>query len=331
MLKPLRTALLIAATSLLALPVAAQEIVPPGSKVVLTVEYEYKTKGLRKDKYDSNEWDILRKAAVKSTLVAEKPLPLPGLHKMEAGQTADLANKQAAAASAAKTMQPMMNDVMAIMEKCGEDEACIEAAVMGYGMGNAGEINKTREKAAPDFATVAKQDAPRYQVWTPTGQQTGTYKISEKMSYVDADPICQVHQSKRCNTTVTREGGGKIGLPPGMKASDRQAAGFAMGEIDSVGGTMMLTLPVPMMVLDYIELVISDDPETENGNWDRTIRFPPVKDADLKVSVPVKGKLAGQAGMKKVAIKGSHGGDRTLNPTAGEDGELVIRWSFAAG
>lgn len=331
MLTSLRTALLIAGASLAVLPAAAQGLVAPGTKVTVNVEYEYVSAGERKDKYDQNTWNVKRKSVVTATLKAEKPQPLPALHKMEAAQTQDLANKQAAAASAAKTMQPMMNDVMAIMEKCGEDEACIEAAVMGYGFGNANEINKTREKAAPDFATVMKQDAPRYQMWSATGRQTGRYEIAETMIYVDADPICQMHADKRCRTTVTRMGKGEIPLPPGMKASDKNAAGAAMAELDSVKGTLMLTLPMPMNALAFEEKVVSDDPETKNGTASKVIYVPPMKEGAKTLTLPVKGALVGQSGTEKVAIKGATGGDRTLNETAGEDGTLTIRWSISAG
>lgn len=331
MFRPLTAALLIAGASLCAPAALAQGLAAPGTKIVVTVDYEYVSAGERKDKYDQNTWSIKRKATVKATLAAQKAQPLPGLHKLDAAQTQSLAEKQAAAASAAQTMQPMMDDVMAIMERCGEDEACIEAAVMGYGLGNAGEINKTREKAAPDFATATKQDAPRYQMWVATGRQTGTYEIAETMNYVDADPICQSHADKRCRTTVTRSGKGEIPLPPVMKASDTNAAGAAMAELDSAAGTLVLTLPAPMNALAFEEKVVSDDPETKNGTASKVIYVPPLKEAAKTLTVPVKGKLVGQSGVEKVSIKASTGGDRILNETAGEDGTLTIRWSISAG
>lgn len=331
MLRRFCAALLMAGSGLTALPASAQGLSPPGTKITVAVEYEYVSAGERKDKYDQNIWNIRRFAAVTATLSAQAAQPLPAIHKMEAAQTQDLAAKQAAAASAATTMQPMMNDMMALMEKCGEDEACLEREVMSYGFGNAGEINATREKAAPDFATVSQQGAARYQMWVPTGRQTGRYEIVEKMNYVDADPICRSHADQRCRTQVTRSGRGEIPLPPGMKPGDSQAAGTAMAEFDSAKGILILTLPAPMNALPFTETVESDDPETETGTVSKVIYVPPVKEAAKTLTLPIKGALAGQSGVEKVAIKGATGGDRTLNETAGEDGTLTIRWTLSKG
>lgn len=330
MMHTFRIALLITGAAIMAAPVFAQGIVAPGTKVVLSVEYEYTSTGERKDKYDQNTWSIRRLATVKATLEAQKAQPLPGVHKLEATQTEDLAVKQAAAGRAAQTMQPMMNDMMALMEKCGEDEACLEREVMSYGFGNADTINATREAAAPDFATVSRQDAPRYQMWVATGRQTGAYDIAETMKYIDADPICRIHTDQRCRTTVTRFGKGEIGLPAGIKATDREAAGAAMAELDSVKGTLMLSIPTPMNVLTFEEKVVSDDPETKNSAGPRTIMFPKVKDGAKMLTIPVSGALAGKSGVETVQINASTGGDRTLNETAGEDGVLTIRWSLSA-
>lgn len=327
----LRTAMLVAGCSLASLPALSQEIVPAGTKAILTVEYEYVSAGERKDKYDSNTWSINRMATVTATLKAEKPMTLPALHKMEQAQAADLENKQVAATRAAGAMQPMMNDVMALMAKCGEDEACLEREVAAYGMGNSEEINKTREQVAPDFATVAQQGPNRYQMWSATGRQTGAYEIAEKFKYVDADPICVVRPGERCTTTVERAGKGQIPLPPDMKPTDKRVAGAAMLEVDSSGKTMILQLPVPMMVLAFDELTISDDPETKNGSEKKHISFPAYKDVTRPITVPLTGSLIGKSGRETVQIKGASNNSRTLDPTAGEDGELVIRWSFKAG
>ncbi len=330
MFQSLRTALLIAGCSLAALPAFGQAIVPAGKTAVLTVEYEFATAGERKDKYDTNTWSIRRVATVKATLKAEKPSPLPGLHKMEQAQVSDLEGKQAAAMRAADTMQPMMQDVMALMAKCGEDEACLEREVAAYGMGNSEEINQTREKAAPDFATVSKQGPDRYQMWTATGRQTGSYNIAETFKYVDADPICIEHPGARCTTMVERIGKGQIPLPPDMKPTEKRAAGASVLEVDSAGKDMIIHLPIPMMVLSYDEMVISDDPETKTGSETRQIGFPSLKDVNKPLTIPLSGGLVGQSGREVIKIKGSSGETRVLDPTAGEDGDLIIRWSFAA-
>lgn len=331
MLQFLRTAMLVAGCSLASLPALSQEIVPAGTKAILTVEYEYVSAGERKDKYDTNTWSIKRMATVTATLKAESPMTLPALHKMEQAQVADLENKQAAATRAAGAMQPMMNDVMALMAKCGEDEACLEREVAAYGMGNSEEINKTRKQVAPDFAAVAQQGPNRYQMWSATGRQTGSYEIAEKFKYVDADPICVERPGQRCTTTVERTGKGQIPLPPDMKPTDKRVAGASMLEVDSLGKTMILKLPVPMMVLAFDEQIISDDPETKNGTEKKQIGFPAYKEVTKPITVPLTGSLIGKSGRETVQIKGASNNTRTLDPTTGEDGELVIRWSFKAG
>lgn len=327
----LRTAVLAVGCSLAALPALGQEIVPAGTKAVLTVEYKYVSAGERKDKYDTNTWSISRVATVAATLKAEKPMPMPGLHKMDDAEVADLQNKQVSATRAAQTMQPMMQDVMALMAKCGEDEACLEREVAAYGLGNSEEINKTREKAAPDFATAAQQGPNRYQMWSAMGRQTGSYEIAEKFKYIDADPICMELPGARCTTTVERIGRGQIPLPPDMKPTDKRVAGAAMLEVDSAGKTMIVHLPVPMMVLAFGEQTVSNDPETKNGSEEKTIYFPALKDTTAPLTIPLTGGLIGKSGRETINIKASSGEKRTLDPTAGEDGELVILWSFSAG
>jgi hypothetical protein len=228
-------------------------------------------------------------------------------------------------------MQPMMMDVMALMEKCGEDEACLEREVMAYGTGNADAINKTREQVTPDVASLGKQGAARYQMWVATGRQTGRYEISETYKYVDSDPICMELPGKKCTTNITRVGKGAVPLPPDMKPNDKRVAGPSLMEIDSVAGDMIVILPSPFMVSAYEETVLSNDPETRNGTTSGNIMFPSVAIANQQFTFPVKGALIGQSGVEKIKIKGASGEKRILDPTVGEDGELVIRWSFAAG
>lgn len=331
MQRTLRTALIAAACSLVALPALGQALANPGKKAQLTVEYEFVSAGERKDQYDLNQWAIRRLVTVTATLEAQKPHPLPALHKMEAGQTADMQEKQAAATRAATNMQPMMMDVMALMEKCGDDDACIEREAMAYGTGNADAINKTREQVAPDFATVSKQGADRYQMWSATGRQTASYEISETYKYVDTDPLCVELPGKQCITNITRIGKGKVPLPPDMKPTDKRVAGPSLLEHDSVAGDIIVILPSPFMVSTYEETVKSNDPEVKNETTTGQIMFPSTAVANTQFTIPMQGGLIGKSGVEKVKIKGSSNEKRTLDPTAGEDGELIIRWKFTPG
>lgn len=102
-------------------------------------------------------------------------------------------------------------------------------------------------------------------------------------------------------------------------------------EVDSVAGDMIVILSSPFIVSAYEETVLSNDPEIKNGTTSGNIMFSPVAIATQQFTFPVKGALIGQSGVEKVRIWGAPGEKRILDPSAGEDGELVIRWKFTAG
>ncbi len=71
--------------------------------------------------------------------------------------------QQKRAASASQKMAPMASDMMKIAEKCGEDEGCIERAVMAYssGLQMTPELKSAGEdvKAAKPTATAPHLDS----------------------------------------------------------------------------------------------------------------------------------------------------------------------------
>ena len=242
---------------------------------------------------------------------------MPGMIQLDAKQQADLqANQTRATASAAQAQQkmaPMMGDIQAIMAKCGEDEACIEKAVASYGMsqGMTPEMESARHDVA-DAADAMKPGAPRYQIWHATAQK-GTYAIDEKVHLIDSDPICMELPGARCTIDTTGHGAADTPAAP----TPEGAAGISAVEIDSVGKTLMIRLPVPIGVLSYRETMTSDHPERKTGTTTKSIRFPP----ELKpVTASIKGDVRDQSGEQTMKLAGK----------AEDGGTLTIRWRLKA-
>ena len=208
-----------------------------------------------------HEWHVKRVVKITAQLVADAASPMPVMIALDAKQQADLqanqARAMASAAPAQQKMAPMMGDIQAIMDKCGEDEACIEKAIASYGMsqGMTPEMESAKHDIA-DAAEVSKPGAPRYQTWSATAQK-GTYSIDEKVHRLDSDPICMELPGARCTIDTTGQGTGDT--PRRRLRKVRPASPRA--EVDSVGKTMMLRLPVPIGVLTYRETTTSDHPE----------------------------------------------------------------------
>ncbi|SIR08709.1 hypothetical protein [Solilutibacter tolerans] len=327
-MKSIRT-LLLSGVSLAALAApAAAQLVPAGRQAELTVEYEYVSDGARKDKYDSQEWQVRRLAVVSLTLQAQKPTSLPALHKVEAAQQKDIAQRQAAMDRAAKTMQPTMADMMKIAERCGDDEACMERAVTSYASANRGKLLDTKAAVAGDAAIVAREGAARYQTWIPVGAQRGRFDVSERVRMVDADPICRSHANQRCRREQVRMGSGPIPLPPGVNAKGRKPVGSSVFEVDSGAKDIILLLPEPLMPLTVKQTVSTDHPGQQSGESEHVFRFPAA--GALKSHTPLQVALKGgrleQSGTLTIKVKGAQGNPRTLEATAPENGTLTVRW-----
>ena len=331
LMKPLAIIGAIAGTALPALMVttpAWAQTVAAGKQVEVTVEYEYVSNNKREDKYDLQQWEVRRLAMVALTLQAQKPTEFPTLHKQEEAQKKDVAERQAAMERAHGKMQPTMNDMMAIANKCGEDEACIEREVKAYAGQNSGALNQTRRNVAGDAAIVSRQGKARYQTWLPVGAQRGRFEVAEQIRMVDADPICRKLADKRCRTDTSRIGSGPIPLPPGAKASANHPVGSATFETDSGAKDMIIMLPFPLMPLTVTQNIRTDHPQGKNGDTKRVFRFPPagVMDAYTPMTVPLKGNGVEQSGTLTIPVKGAQKNPRTLEGSAPEDGTLTVRW-----
>jgi len=287
----------------------AELLVAKGAKATVKVEYVYTAIGMKKDKFDPREWKVNRSATVTAQFAAEKAQALAQYRAMEAGQMADMKAKQAAGLSAAKKMQPTMNDMLKIVAKCGEtDEACIGKEVEAYG--NQMEITPELKSAGEDIAKVGKVDGPRYQVWRAVSQQA-TYSVDEYYKGQTADPICVEKPQERCRREETRKGQGTVTPPPGAKT-----VGPAVFEVDAQKKDIVMTLPTPMWPLTYSSVVKSDFPGESSGSSQGTAGFGQVSPKPITVTIP--GDLKQLSGTEELTSEGAEG----------EGGTLTIRWTL---
>jgi hypothetical protein len=307
------------AGSLPATPAGAADFAPKGAKAVLTAEYVYTSSGRRADKYDSHEWQVRRSVAMRSELVAGAPTPLASLQPPDAQQIATIERQKVQAEKASRQMAPMMAGAEAIVAKCGEDEKCLEREAMKMGAAMAGtkQLDDTL-KTGRETAAVMQPGAPRYQAWQATSL-SGSYQIEESAKIVDADPLCMERPGARCHREEKRSGSGAVPPPPDADAK-RGVAGVAAAEVDAQGRTLFLRLPQPLNVLACTETIVSDKPGFGGSGVPRPCRqnFAAAgRVGVLQVALPAGARSA--AGEQTLAIAG----------TAGEGGQLVVRWRFA--
>ena len=166
----------------------AELLVATGTKATVTVELVYSAVGAKKDKYDPHEWKVNRSVSIKAQFVAEKSQAMAKLRAPEEKQMADLKDKQTTATKVAKTMEPTMQDMLKIVEKCGEtNEACIEKEIAAYGTSM--QITPEMQSAQKDIEKLGKVDAPRYQIWNIVSQQA-SYNLDEYYKGQTSDPAC---------------------------------------------------------------------------------------------------------------------------------------------
>jgi hypothetical protein len=311
---------------------AADPLAAAGAKATLSVEYVYESAGKKSSEgmYDPYEWRVKRSASLVADLAAQAATAMPTMQALDASQTAELKGKEATAKSAQKKMEPLMADVQKIIEKCGEDEACItrETQQMGEALQGTKEMD-TAMSAKKDVQDLARQGAPRYQAWRPTLQK-GTYVIDETVHISVTDPICTGKPRHRCTRDEVRKGSGEIPLPPDAKKNPVAVAGGSAVEVDTVKNTITVTLPVPLFPLPYTETITTDEPEgthdtpTPRGPQQKLLRFR--VDAagnvthDKPFTVPLKGGWRSQSGEEVVTLKGE----------LGDAGKLTVRWRFSA-
>lgn len=289
----------------------AQLLVPKGSKATLTVEWNYQAVGAKKDKYDPRTWKVNRSVQLTAQFVAEKQQPLAQMRATEPEQLADMQGKQGTALVAAKKMEPTMNDMMKIVEKCGENEACIEKEVKAYG--STMQLTPELMSAGKDIDKLGKTPGPRYQAWRSVSQK-GTYSSDEFYTAQTADPICMEKPKQRCNRQETRKGGGVLPVPPG-----KEFKGVGMFEIDSVKKDIVMILPGPSWPMPCTSEIKSDFPDEASGHSTCTVPFSYGSDSDNKpLTFVIAGDTKTFTGTKTVKLPGAEG----------ESGTATYKWTL---
>lgn len=315
------TALLLAVLTLLTLGSTAHaaDFAAKGARATLTVDFSYEAVGKKNDKLDLREWKVTRTLHIESQLTAAGPAPMPSLQPLEAGQQARLQQQSAQMNKMAEQSAPLMASAQAIMEKCGDDDACMEreAAKLGQRMAGTPQMDATL-KTGKETAAVLAPGANRYQAWA--GQsQTGSYKIDEKLHIVHADPICVKLPRQRCTRDEVRQGAGTLKNTKGSAA---------LVEVDAGNSTLTLMLPNAHEALGYTETITTNEPEgthstpTPKGPQPRQLGFKPV-DGKAQVptfTVPLARGWRSQSGVQTHKFNGANE----------EGGTMTIRWRFQA-
>jgi hypothetical protein len=288
--------------------VEAQLLTPRGTKATLAVEYLYTaagTSGRHNDTDTIDEWKVRRVVNVTAHYLAEEPIAIGVLHKPDATQQAAIDTKQKQVQAFSKKMEPTVADMMAIAERCDEDEACISKAIADYGNKMDGKDMQARKA---EGQAVFKQEAPRYQLWKLTSQ-SGTYEVDEVTSRQVFEMTCT--RTRVCKRTVTARGKGTIPPPPGGSVE-----GTSLLEIDSVMKDLAAKMPLPLQALNVesnVQTTIPDDDfKVDQSLWLRMFRL-----ADfLTLAIPGN------------ALPAS--GTTTLKNTGdgAESGILTVKWSF---
>lgn len=295
------------ALMLMAASAQAQLIAPRGSKATLQVEYLYTADG-RSGKRNGNdtieEWKVRRVVNLTAHYVAEEPTSIGVLHS-EPDQQAALQTKTNQAQAFGKKMVPTFSDMMKIAERCGEDEACIEKAVVDYG--NRMNLEDVQARKA-EATAIFKTDGPRYQLWRQTAQ-SGTYEVDELTSRQIFEIGCTL--AKPCKRTVTRRGKGPIKPPPGG-----EAGGASLLEIDGVKQDLAAKMPIPLS-----ELLV--ETKVESNIPDDDFEAPPLHPVQLMKNVQtltlaIEGGKLPATGTATVKQPG----------TGAEGGTYTIKWTF---
>lgn len=295
--------------SLFAVTAQAQLIVPKGTKATLKVTYQYKSEG-KSDasiKDQKAHWRAIRVVEITANYVAEAPQAFAALHQEDKKNKQDMAALQNKAEASLKTMQPTMNDMMKIVEKCNEDEDCISREIAAYGNQMDPATIKTGRQQVDDMTKMAT--AGRFQLWTSTSEQ-GTWRIDEEINRQVYEMTCT--ETRACKSVETRKGSGTTAPPAGTKA----AGGASMLEVDSYNKDMMVVLPVPLSKATYTRTLVTNIPD-ETGGTSELVMPPWMLKAQKPNPVAIPGDLKTVSGTQTYKVDGQQdaGGTITVNWT----------------
>lgn len=295
---------------------AAQTPVEAGRKAILDLEYTIEGKFSAKgDAGQSTEWRVLRQLSMSLELVAGKLSPVSVVDTQLQAQQAEQGTALAQQGDQAMTNNaPLMAQMQAAVEACGDDEACVEAYVMKLSQDpKLQQMSKDVGQMQQSMNGYNQANPPRFQQWNVLSANalSGTYKIEEWRKDVVYDPICGA-TANLCTSTRERKAAGKIG-PDGQTAG-----GAPTVEVDMLQDKISVMLTQPIFVPTVPQV-------TQDGLGEAQIQFLPSSDSDylpaLKyLAIPLKGSFADQKGSGNVKfseLEDYHG------PL-----KLSVRWHF---
>lgn len=286
----------------------AQLLVPKGTKGTLKVTYQFKSDGKveSSSKDRKANWRALRVVEITGQYVAEAPQPFSAL-RQDKQQKQDVASLQSKVETAQKTLQPTMNDMMKIVEKCNEDEACISREIAAYGNQMSPETVKTGKEQVG--AAMQAATATRFQMWKQTSQ-TGTYRIDEEVVKQVYEMTCD--DVRVCKSTEIRKGAGDIAPPPG-----KPSGGASFLEVDSTNKDVLAMLPLPLTPLTYTSTITTTIPDEKSGTG-KQVSPPWMMKGSKPDAVAIRGDLKTVSGMQTYKVEGEE--------DAG--GTLTVNWTF---
>ena len=239
--------LLLAVTLLSSLSLAASaapEAAAPGTKAVLEIEYVIEGRYASKGEYDSINWQVSRWFKASYEITAQELAKFGSLdmsHTEETQPQADALGQQAQ--QMAVDNADMMARAQAIMEACGDDEACIEQQVMALGQsaeaqGSIAQLSSDGQAMSQSAQAFDANSPPRFQLWNaPKGRAEASVK--ESLVYETQDPGCV--DTGICTTTRDRDG------KADYKSAEDAASALVMVEVDTAKNTISVGLPWPMV------------------------------------------------------------------------------------
>jgi hypothetical protein len=280
------------------------QLVSPKTKGTLTIDYRYQSSGQEADEQgnDHRDWRVSRQVSISALMVAENHSPVAALLQGTAAEKNDLAARQKQIATGAQKVAPMMAEIESIMQKCGDDEACMERESTNL----AGTMDeKAIRSAGEDAAAAGRPMNNNYQLWR-VSTYSGRYTADELYNASLADPDCM--PSMRCVSQTVRKGSGAIPVNSTPLA--------VMMEVDGPGKRLHISLPMASGNMPVTRTVTGKVRDGKTGTFTDQFGFPWTSVKPVVVSLP--NGLNNASGTQSVKIAGERG----------EGGTLTIEWRF---
>ena len=285
---------------------ALAQLLPPGSRGTLTVDYRYQSSGTEADPdgNDRRDWRVTRQVSITAQMVAEPHSAVEALLPGTAAEKADLEDRRQRAASGLRKVTPMMGDIQRLLQKCGEDEACMQRESMAL----ANTMDKdTMRSAGEDAAAAGGPLNNHYQLWR-VGTYGGRYTADELYNAALADPDCLSAPRSQCVSQTVRKGSGPL------PTVDTPLA--VMMEVDGPGKRLQISLPVAHGNLPVTRTVTGKVPDGKTGTFPDQMSFPWTRLKPVVVTIP--GGLDSANGTQTVKVEGERD----------EGGTLTVTWRF---